>query len=88
MNLSKKFASIYIPYGSFMLVSKAEQACQALDRFYNHLLPEGRLIIFSFIPTKHDIHVAAPEQNKWRLRREGNLNKNTTIKCWRKPALI
>lgn len=82
IKIPKKFNTIYIPYGSFMLIHNEEDACQALKGFYNHLNPKGNLLISLFIPTNHDIHVEAPTQDQWRLRREGVREDGVTVKCW------
>ena len=40
----RKFAAIVMTAGTFMLVDEFETACAVLRRFYDHLLPGGRLI--------------------------------------------
>lgn len=84
MDIPRKFNTIFIPYGSFMLVHKLNEAQEALRKFYNHLNPGGKLIISLFIPTAHDIHVAAPLHDQWRLRREGTRGDGAVVKCWEK----
>lgn len=41
----KKFAAIIIPAGSLQLITDAASATAALKRFYEHLLPNGKLIL-------------------------------------------
>jgi SAM-dependent methyltransferase len=86
LNIPKKYGTIYIPYGSFMLVSDQEESKEAIRRFFNHLLPGGNLMISLFIPTEHDIHVDAPKGDEWRLRREGTLPNGNQVRVWEKPA--
>lgn len=86
INLKRKYATIFIPYGSFMLVNQQEKAQTALRKFNEHLLPKGNLIVPLFNPTLSDIHVSAPEQGKWRLRREGARADGAVIKCWEKAG--
>lgn len=41
----RKFAAIVMTAGTFMLIGEFESACAVLRRFYDHLLPGGRLIL-------------------------------------------
>lgn len=82
MNIGKKYQTIFIPYGSFMLVHEKQEIVKALRQFHHHLNKEGTLLIPLFIPTAIDIHVAAPQPNQWRLRREGKRDDGATVKCW------
>ncbi|MDN3712102.1 class I SAM-dependent methyltransferase [Paracoccus cavernae] len=41
----KSFAAIIVPAGSFQLITDEVAAAAVLKRFYDHLAPEGRLII-------------------------------------------
>ncbi len=41
----KSFAAIIIPAGSFQLVTDGASAAAVLKRFYDHLAPNGRLIV-------------------------------------------
>lgn len=41
----KKFSAIIIPAGSLQLITDAASATAALKRFYEHLLPNGKLIL-------------------------------------------
>jgi hypothetical protein len=40
-----KFAAIVVPLGSFQLLTEFDQAKAVLKRFYDHLAPDGRLMI-------------------------------------------
>lgn len=82
MDTGKKYNTIFIPYGSFMLVHDKQDIIKALKQFYNHLNKGGTLLIPLFIPTATDIHTSAPQPNQWRLRREGKRDDGATVKCW------
>jgi SAM-dependent methyltransferase len=84
LDLPKKYGTIFIPFGSFMLIHEEKDALEALRRFYQHLKPEGSLLISFFIPTKCDILVDAAPQNEWRLRREGRRSNGDLVQCWEK----
>lgn len=43
--LPRKYRSIIVPSDSFQLVTDLQDARRALDRFFEHLLPGGRLLI-------------------------------------------
>lgn len=45
MTLDKKYALIFIPSGSFGLITDKEQAISCLKKFFEHLLPEGKLVL-------------------------------------------
>lgn len=44
MELDKKYALIFIPSGSFALVTNTAEAQHCLKVFYDHLLPNGKLV--------------------------------------------
>lgn len=84
LDLPGRYATLYIPYGTFMLISSMDDVRQALTRFWKHLTPGGRLIIPSLIPTESDIHQKAPTHDEWRLRRQGTRSDGSTICCYEK----
>jgi len=89
LNMPKQFRTIFVPWGSFMLVNNKLEANQALKKFHDHLLPKGTLLIPVFNPTKHDIHTPPPNNNEWRLRREGTRERDgALIKCWEKVVFL
>lgn len=47
--LSVKYEAIIIPTGSFLLLKDLQASIEALNNFYEHLLPGGRLIIDIFL---------------------------------------
>ncbi|SMF82686.1 Methylase involved in ubiquinone/menaquinone biosynthesis [Paenibacillus uliginis N3/975] len=52
--LEQSYGAIIIPAGSFQLLEGRETAVEALNNFYQHLAPGGRLILDLFIPTNWD----------------------------------
>ena len=54
LNLAQLYGTIYVPSCSFMLVTDQQQAGQALQRFYDHLQPNGQLLLSLYNP-KHEI---------------------------------
>lgn len=89
LDLKKKYRTIFIPWGSFMLVSDKQEALQALRKFYEHLLPGGTLLVDLFMPTQHDIHVEPPQKGQWRLRRKGVRQEDgAIIRCWEKVEFL
>lgn len=49
-SLPHQYEAIVIPTGSFCLIENRADALSALDRFYEHLLPGGRLIVDLIMP--------------------------------------
>lgn len=47
--LPVKYEAIIIPTGSFLLLKDLQASIEALNNFYEHLLPGGRLIIDIFL---------------------------------------
>jgi len=52
--LPQSYDAIIVPAGSFLLLDKREHSLQALDCFYNHLAPGGRLILDLFLQTSFE----------------------------------
>lgn len=50
LNLPRKYQAIYVPCGTFCLVTDRAQALDTLRRFYEHLNPGGVLIFNLFWP--------------------------------------
>jgi ubiquinone/menaquinone biosynthesis C-methylase UbiE len=50
LDLPRKYKTIYIPCGTFVLVIDREESWEALRRFRNHLEPSGVLILNIFWP--------------------------------------
>lgn len=54
--IKEQYEAIMIPGGSFQLIEGREKAAQALQHFYDHLTPTGRLILDLFIPIETNIN--------------------------------
>lgn len=50
LDLPHKYKTIYIPCGTFVLVTHRKESWEAMMRFYNHLEPDGVLILNIFWP--------------------------------------
>lgn len=48
LDLPRRYKTIYIPCGTYCLVTDRDQAIEALRRFYNHLEPGGTLVFNLF----------------------------------------
>ncbi len=66
LSLDNRFATIIIPFATFMVLHRIEDVHEALKRFYDHLLPGGHLVFSMFIP-----HLSEEEsrRRRWHLRR-------------------
>ncbi|MFD2115757.1 class I SAM-dependent methyltransferase [Paenibacillus yanchengensis] len=49
-SLPERYEAIIIPTGSFCLIDEREDAIAALQNFYNHLVPNGKLIVDLQLP--------------------------------------
>jgi len=66
---NKEYGLIYIPLGSFQLISDREVAQKALQIYHNLLSSKGRLIITTFLPWAQD----ACKTNGWQIMRDVRL---------------
>lgn len=48
--ISKKYGCIFSPLGTFQQIENREDAQRALQKMYEHLLPNGRLLIYLYLP--------------------------------------
>ena len=67
LDLSRQYGYIFIPAGSFGLITDLRDADESLQRLYQHLLPSGKLVI------EIETTLAQPEApgkwHEWRLTR-------------------
>ncbi len=49
LSLPKQYGCLYSPLGTFQQLADREDAYQALHRFHEHLLPNGKLIIYLYL---------------------------------------
>ncbi|MDP5272834.1 class I SAM-dependent methyltransferase [Chengkuizengella axinellae] len=54
--LENKYEAVIVPTGSILLLENREESLQALQTFYEHLLPGGRLIIDIFLQTDFNLN--------------------------------
>ncbi len=50
LSLPKRYGCLYSPLGTFQQLADCDDVYQALHRFYEHLLPNGKLIIYLYLP--------------------------------------
>jgi hypothetical protein len=67
----KKYALIFIPSGSFGLITDAQQVYESLQLFYDHLVPKGKLVFEIETPTAFTL-----EQNIWQ---SSSVRKDATV---------
>lgn len=58
--LQKKYGCLFSPLGSFQQLARLDDAYAALQRFYDHLVPHGMLVIYLYLPW-HNV----PEPGVW-----------------------
>lgn len=58
--LQKKYGCLFSPMGSFQQLANLDDAYAALQRFYDHLVPHGTLVIYLYLPWYN-----APEPGVW-----------------------
>ncbi len=66
LDVSARYHCIYVPFSSFQLLLDRAHALRALERFYAHLVPGGKLLVTNYIPWQA-MHADLP----WKLRRVG-----------------
>jgi len=67
--LDRRFRTIFVPFGSFMLLDDLDKARNALSCFRAHLEEGGRVLIPLHLPWLHDVGVEPAPPGEWRLRR-------------------
>lgn len=58
-SLPHKYEAMIVPAGSFMLLEKRDDSLAALQCFYDHLLPGGRLLLDLELQTDFDMHASS-----------------------------
>jgi hypothetical protein len=72
--LGRGYRTLFIPAGSFQLLSERAEAMAALQRFWTHLEPGGELLVTLAVPWQ-DFAV----ERQWRLRRSGVRSDGATV---------
>jgi SAM-dependent methyltransferase len=67
LDLDARYATIYNPAGSFMLMRADDNARRALDAWCRHLCPGGQLVVSMGVPAGPDLE----KRYEWRIRRAG-----------------
>lgn len=60
LSLPNKYGCLFSAVGSFQQLAHLDDAYAALQRFYEHLLPNGKLVIYLYLPWHN-----APEFGQW-----------------------
>ena len=68
-DLARRFRTIFVPFGSFMLLHDVARARRALRCFRRHLEEGGHVLIPLHLPWRHDVGVEPAPPGEWRLRR-------------------
>ena len=83
LDLRRRFQTIYVPVGSFMLILDPDTARAALRRFLGHLLLGGRIIVPLGLPWQADVATTPAPHGEWRLRRTGvRPEDGAAVECW------
>ncbi|MCF8239872.1 MAG: class I SAM-dependent methyltransferase [Melioribacteraceae bacterium] len=64
--IDKKYKTIFVPGGSFQLVSDFDEALLSIETIYNHLIDGGKFIIDLFLPYND---IAKNNDGVWKLMR-------------------
>jgi SAM-dependent methyltransferase len=67
LDLEQRYATIYNPAGSFMLIRTDDDAHTALVAWRRHLRPGGQLVVSMGVPAGDDLD----RRYEWRIRRSG-----------------
>ncbi len=67
--LDRRFRTIFVPFGSFMLLDDLDKARRALSCLRAHLDVGGRVLIPLHLPWLYDVGVEPAPPGEWRLRR-------------------
>jgi SAM-dependent methyltransferase len=78
LDMGKTYGLIFIPGFSIQMVDSREVLKQALQRFYSHLEPGGRLAVSLFFPWEE---LGDDEPGDWRLRKKVKRADGTRLDC-------
>ncbi len=85
LNLPRRFGTIYVPFGSFMLVPEVAAAREALRRFHAHLEPGGCAIIPLHLPWLADVATEPAPEGEWCIRRQRvRPADHALVRCWQR----
>jgi len=82
-SLKRRYRTIFVPFGSFMLLGSVEKARRALCCFRAHLKEGGRAFIPLHLPWRHDVGVEPAPPGEWRLRRVASRPEDdAVVRCY------
>jgi SAM-dependent methyltransferase len=84
LDMGKTYGLIFIPGFSLQMVDTRELVMQALQRFYAHLEPGGRLAVSLFFPWQE---LGDDEPGNWRLRKEVKRTDGTRLDCFQSTVI-
>ena len=83
LDLARRFQTLFVPAGSFMLLTDRGDAEHALARFYAHLVPGGQVLIPLELPPAPALPAGSSREGVWTRRREGSRPEDgAAIECW------
>lgn len=87
-DLDRRYRTIFVPFGSFMLLHSLDRACRALRCFRAHLQDGGRLYVPLHLPWLHHVGVEREKPGEWRLRRvAARPEDDAVVRCFEKTSL-
>ena len=83
LDLAGRFRTLFVPAGSFMLLTDRGDAEHALARFHRHLVPGGRVLIPLEQPSDTPLPAGSSREGVWTRRRQGSRPEDgAAIECW------
>ena len=83
LDLARRFRTLFVPAGSFMLLTDRDDAERALARFHAHLVPGGRVLIPLERPSGTALPAGSSREGVWTCRRQGSRPEDgAAIECW------
>ena len=83
LELSRRFRTLFVPAGSFMLLLDPADAEQALARFHAHLAPGGQVLVALEQPAEAAEPAGVRRDEGWTPRRQAVQREDgATIECW------
>lgn len=81
LTLPKKYGCLFSALGSFQQLTDLTDAYAALKRFHEHLLPNGKLVIYLYLPWHN-----APEFGQWHAQEPITLEDGKTLQVSEKAV--
>jgi SAM-dependent methyltransferase len=81
-SLVQRFRTIFVPFGSFMLLADLEKTRMALRCFRGHLAEGGRVLIPLHLPWRYDVGLEPAKPGEWRLRRVATRPDDAVVRCY------